>query len=240
MTMKTLGVIGGLGPMATARLMSRVIDMTDAEKDQEHLDVIVFNRPQVPDRTAHILDPEHTPSPLPSMQATAKTLEGLGAGVLCAPCVTAHCYYAQLAGTVQAPFLNMVTLTAGEIIAAGKKKPGILATTGTVHTGLFQSEFTRLGLEWAVPSEEGQKRVMSIIYDDIKTGRDPAPEKVRAVCEEMFSQGCDCVILGCTELSLIPKDMLPESGVADALDVLAKHCVLACGGSLRKEFKKLL
>ena len=81
--MKTLGIIGGLGPMATAYLLQLIIEMTDAKTDQEHLDVIVFDRPQVPDRTAHILDPEK-PSPLPSMTATAKTLEGLGQGA-CAP-----------------------------------------------------------------------------------------------------------------------------------------------------------
>ena len=105
--MKTLGIIGGLGPMATAYLLQLIIEMTDAKTDQEHLDVIVFDRPQVPDRTAHILDPEK-PSPLPSMTATAKTLEGLGAGCLCAPCVTSHYFYKELAGSVSSPFLNMV------------------------------------------------------------------------------------------------------------------------------------
>ncbi len=238
--MKTLGVIGGLGPMATARLLTRIIEMTDASCDQEHLDVIVFDRPQVPDRTAYLLDPEHSASPLPSMQNTARTLETLGAGVLCAPCVTAHCYFAELSGCVAVPFLNMVEETAAEILRFGKKKVGVLATSGTIHTRLFQQEFSRQGLSWAVPSQQGQATVMEVIYDEIKRGLTPDARKVSALCQEMAAQGCDCVVLGCTELSLIPKEMLPENGSVDAMDVLAKRCVTACGGRLRAEFDRLL
>ena len=238
--MKTLGVIGGLGPMATARLLTRVIEMTDAETDQEHLDVIVFNRPQVPDRTAYLLDPANHPSPLPSMQATAKTLESVGAQVLCAPCVTAHCYFSDLAGAVSVPFINMAEETAEALAAAGKKKIGILATSGTVKTGLFQQVFSRHGLDFAIPGDEGQKQVMEIIYDEVKAGLPVDAKKVEAVCAEMFALGCDCLVLGCTELSLIPKELLPEQRTLDALDVLAQRCVSVCGGALRKEFVNLL
>lgn len=237
--MKTLGIIGGLGPMASAYLLQLIIEMTDARTDQEHLDVIVFDRPDVPDRTAHILDPRK-PSPLPSMTATAQTLERLGAGVLCAPCVTSHYFYKELQDSVSVPFLNMVAETAEELKAAGKKRPGIMATTGTASTGLFQNAFSQAGLDAKLPSEEGQKLVMGLIYDDIKAGKPADPEKFRRVTEELCQLGCDCIVLGCTELSLIKKSAGLGPMYLDALEVLAKRAVIACGGPLKKEYEKLI
>ncbi len=237
--MKTLGIIGGLGPMATAYLLQLIIEMTDAKTDQEHLDVIVFDRPQVPDRTAHILDPSK-PSPLPSMEKTAQTLERLGAGVLCAPCVTSHYFYRELQGSVSVPFLNMVREAAAELKRAGKKRTGILATTGTVSTGLFQNAFADQGLEAVVPDEEGQALVMSIIYDEIKAGKPADPEKFRKVSQKLHAAGCDSIVLGCTELSLIKKSASLDRGYLDALEVLAKRCVQACGGSLKEKYASLI
>lgn len=242
--MKTLGILGGMGPMATAYLLQLIIQMTDAKTDQEHLDVIVWNHPQVPDRTAHILDPRK-PSPLPVLQHMAQTLEGMGAGVLCAPCVTSHYFFRELQGSVSVPFVHMVAETARELREAGKHKAGILATTGTAKTGLFQTALEQEGLSFALPSQTSQELVMSLIYDDIKAGKPADPEKFRIVSQELFSAGCDSVILGCTELSLVNKDLLlgqaPQgAGYLDALEVLSKRCVLACGAPLKKEYASLI
>lgn len=237
--MKTLGIIGGLGPMATAYLLQLIIEMTDAKTDQEHLDVIVFDRPSVPDRTAHILD-KTKPSPLPSMTATAKTLEQLGAGCLCAPCVTSHYFYKELSSSVSVPFLNMVEETAKELKTAGKQRPGILATTGTVSTGLFQKAFEKEGLQAVLPDEAGQALVMSLIYDDIKAGKPADPKKFQKVSEMLYSSGCDCIVLGCTELSLIKKSAGLDGRYLDALEVLAKRCVEECGAPLKAGYQKLL
>ena len=237
--MKTLGIIGGLGPMATAYLLQLIVEMTDAKTDQEHLDVIVFDRPNVPDRTAHILDPGK-PSPLPSMTATAQTLERLGAGCLCAPCVTSHYFYRELADSVSIPFLNMVEETAQELKNAGKKRPGILATTGTVSTGLFQTAFQNQGLTAVLPDEHGQQLVMSLIYDDIKAGKPADPEKFREVSKMLHRDGCDCIVLGCTELSLIKKSAGLGKDYLDALEVLSKRAVEVCGAPLKQKYKTLL
>lgn len=237
--METLGIIGGMGPMATAYLLELVIQMTDAKTDQEHLDVILFDRPQVPDRTAHILDPAK-PSPLPSMRDTAQTLERLGAGVICAPCVTSHCFYPELAASVSVPFLHMVEEAGRELLAAGKKRAGILATTGTVKMGLFQKALESAGVEWAIPGEAGQRLVMSLIYEDIKAGRPANMGKFQRASEELFDQGCDCLILGCTELSLVKRDIPLGHGYLDALEVLAKRCVQACGAPLQEVYHQLI
>ena len=105
--MKTLGIIGGMGPMATAYLLELIIRMTDAKTDQEHLNIMVFNNPQVPDRTSYILD-RTKPSPLPVLEGMAHSLETMGAQVLCAPCVTSHYFYQELSSSVSVPFLHMV------------------------------------------------------------------------------------------------------------------------------------
>lgn len=237
--MQTLGIIGGLGPMATAYLLQLIIEMTDAKTDQEHLDVIVFDRPSTPDRTAYLLD-RTKPSPLPSMTQTAKALEALGAGVLCAPCVTSHYFYNELSQSVNIPFLNMVEETARELKTAGRKKAGIMATTGTVRTRLFQNALEAAGLAAVTPDEEGQRLVMSLIYDDIKAGKPADPEKFRRVSEALYTAGCDCIVLGCTELSLVKKDAGLDKRYLDALEVLAKRCVERCGAPLKAEYERLI
>ena len=237
--MKTLGIIGGLGPMASAYLLRLIIEMTDAKTDQEHLDVILFDRPQVPDRTAYILD-RTKPSPLPSMRDTAQTLERLGARVICAPCVTSHYFYKELQKSVSVLFLTMVEEPDRELLSMGRKTVGILATTGTVSSGLFQTAFENLGLSALVPSEQGQALVMAMIYEEIKAGKAVDQEKLRAVSQELFGRGCDSLVLGCTELSLIKRDLPLGHGYLDALEVLSKRCVEACGAPLKPAYRQLL
>ena len=134
----------------------------------------------------------------------------------------------------------MVEEAGRELLAAGKKRAGILATTGTVRTRLFQDAFARLGLKAVVPDEEGQGYVMSLIYEDIKAGRPADPVKFQAVSEKLFAQGCDSIVLGCTELSLIKKATPLGHGYLDALEVLAKRCVQACGGPLKDACQNLI
>ena len=236
---KTLGIIGGMGPMATAYLLQLIIEMTDAKTDQEHLDVIVFNRPAVPDRTAYILD-NTKPSPLPVLRDAAQKLTGLGAGVLCAPCVTSHYFYEALSKGIPVPFVHMLRETAEELRRAGRRKTGVMATTGTVRMGLFQSALGEAGIEAQLPSPACQELVMSMIYDEIKAGKPASPEKFQAAEEELYAQGCDSIVLGCTELSLIKKSAPLGPGYLDALEVLSKRCVQLCGGALKPEYENLL
>lgn len=237
--MNSFGIIGGLGPMATAYLLELIIDMTDAKTDQEHLDAIIFNRPSVPDRTAYILDPTK-PSPVPMMTDMAKKLEALGVCAIGTPCVTAHSFHEELQKSVSVPFINMVQETASYLKQAGCKKAGIMATTGTVHNALFQKALTEAGLSYALPDESMQQNVMSLIYDCVKAGEPADMEKFRAVSDALRSEGCDAVILGCTELSIIKRDNAIGSGYLDALEVLARAAILACGKKLKPKYTSLL
>lgn len=237
--MNSFGIIGGLGPMATAYLLELIIDMTDAKTDQEHLDAIIFNRPSVPDRTAYILD-HSKPSPVPPMIDMAQKLETLGVCAIGTPCVTAHSFHEELQRSVNVPFINMVQETAAYLKNAGCKKAGIMATTGTVHNGLFQRALSEIGLSYALPDDAMQQYVMSLIYDCVKAGEPADMEKFRTVSDALRKEGCDAIILGCTELSIIKRDNAIGSGYLDALEVLAHAAILACGKKIKPKYISLL
>lgn len=237
--MQTLGIIGGLGPMATAYLLQLIIEMTDAKRDQDHLDVIVFNRPDVPDRTAYILD-NSQPSPAVSMTDTAKKLEALGASYLAAPCITSHYIFGEIQNNIGIPLINMVSETAAYLKKRGKRKTGIMATTGTITSGLFQNALESSGLIPVAPSETSQALIMQLIYDDIKAGNPADMAKFEAVSRELFANGCDSIILGCTELSLIKRDEKIGAGYIDALEVLSKRCIECCGKPVKAAYSFLI
>ena len=237
--MNSFGIIGGLGPMATAYLLQLIVDMTDAVTDQEHLDAIIFNRPTVPDRTAYILD-RTKPSPVPAMVDMARKLESLGVCAIGTPCVTAHSFHEELQRSVNVPFIHMVQETAAYLKAAGCRKAGIMATTGTVRMGLFQTALSENDLLYALPDEAMQQQVMSLIYDNVKAGRPADMDKFCAVSEALRAEGCDAIILGCTELSIIKRDNEIGSGYLDALEVLAHAAILACGKKIKPEYDSLL
>lgn len=177
---------------------------------------------------------------MPVLRDAAQKLTGLGAGVLCAPCVTSHYFYEALSGGIPVPFVHMLRETAEELRRAGRRKTGVMATTGTVRMGLFQSALGEAGIEAQLPSPACQELVMSMIYDEIKAGKPASPEKFQAAEEELYAQGCDSIVLGCTELSLIKKSAPLGPGYLDALEVLSKRCVQLCGGALKPEYENLL
>ena len=148
----TLGVIGGLGPMATARFMEMVIEMTEAVRDQDHIEMIIHNCPRIPDRTAYILgQSDETPADL--MVEIGQSLTGQGVCCIAIPCITAHYFYRELSEKISVPIINIIDETAGELVEHGVERVGILATDGTVKSGLFQNRFEELGLEALVPDD---------------------------------------------------------------------------------------
>ena len=233
--MNSFGIIGGLGPMATAYLLQLIVDMTDAKTDQEHLDAIIFNRPGVPDRTAYILDPTK-PSPVPIMVDMAQKLEALGVCAIGTPCVTAHSFHEALQSSVQVPFIHMVQETAAYLKSIGCKKAGIMATTGTVRMGLFQKVLKDVGIGCVLPDETMQQYVMSLIYDNVKAGLPADMEKFRTVSNALHAEGCDAIILGCTELPLAFDLLGLQNPHIDPTTELAKAAIQFCGYPLRTGF----
>ena len=211
MEKKILGVIGGLGPMATAYFLRLVTDMTDAQTDQEHIETVIVSRPATPDRTSYILG---------KSDYFQKELD-------------------QNLGKYQdAQFIDGLKETALFLSERGIKSCGIMATDGTIESKLFQNTFEKYGIKSLVPDNESQKLVMAIIYDYVKKGIRPRNEDFQKVYCRLKEAGAQVVLLGCTELSMIKRDLGVSSDVLDVLEVLARKSVIECG-SLKESYNNL-
>lgn len=225
---QTLGILGGLGPMATVYFYDMLVRHTKAACDQDHLDVIINSRASTPDRTSYILG-QSTENPFDIMARDAQRLVTFGADVLAIPCNTAHYFYDRLNETISVPILNMVEETVLEAKERGCRRVGILATSGTVQTGTYSRMCERHGLEFVCPDETHQQDLMNIIYGDIKQGKQPDMARFFAVADSLKRQGCTRVILGCTELSIIKKDEQLDAFYIDSMSVLAKNAITTFG-----------
>lgn len=229
---KIIGILGGMGPEATAELFCRIIRATPAKKDQSHLRVIIDNNPKIPDRTEAIVS--GGPSPLPAIVKTAKNLEKAGADFVVMPCNTAHYYFEDLKKSIGLPVLNMIELTA-EAIKKGfpnTKKVGIIATTGTVKTKIYDRALETIGVELIYPTEELQNKIMEAIYDNIKSGRIKEGKKIiLKVIGYLIQRGSNLVISGCTEVSLVLKNISLPVTIIDPLQILSEAAVAAALGN---------
>ena len=233
-----LGIIGGLGPMATAYFMELIISMTRADTDQEHIEMVILNRPQTPDRTGYILG-RSKENPIDDITDMGLFLKKSGADVLAIPCITAHYFHDELEEKLGMKVEHIIRETASYLKERGIRKCGIMATDGTVQSGLFQAELSRLGMETLVPGEEDQKKVMALIYEDVKAGRPIRTQFFEEVVSDLKARGAQVIILGCTELSMIKKDHPVPAGILDAMEVLAATVVKRCG-TLKDEYQELI
>ncbi|HEY8498235.1 MAG TPA: amino acid racemase [Limnochordales bacterium] len=229
--MKTIGILGGMGPEATADLFLRIIRLVPAARDQDHPRVIIDSNPQIPDRTAAIRG--EGPSPLPALVETARNLERAGAQLIAMPCNSAHAWYDPLAAAVGVPVLHMIRLTAQETArrVEGRGPVLLLATTGTVQSGLYQQACGELGLDVQVPAPDHQARVMEAIYL-VKAGKAATarPLALEVIAAESARLRPAAIILGCTELPLVVRPDDVEEPLVDSTDVLARAAVQAALG----------
>lgn len=220
--MGVVGILGGMGPEATCDLFMKIIRNTPAQKDQDHLRVIIDSNPKIPDRTAYILG--HGQDPRPLLIETAKNVEKAGASFIAIPCNTAHYFHKDIQENVSIPVLHMMDEVA-KYLDGRVKKVGILATTGTVRTGLYTKALAKVDIETVLPDEEDQRFVMESIYYVKAALLDKARDLILEQARKLEAQGCDAVIAGCTEIPLILKDGDLAVEVIDATDILAKACV---------------
>ncbi|MCX4304375.1 MAG: amino acid racemase [Acetatifactor sp.] len=236
--MKKLGVIGGLGPMATVYFLQLLTCMTQAETDQQHLEILVHSRPQIPDRTDFILG-KSSRDPFPEMTEVGRGLARQGAELLAMPCITAHYFQSRLEEAIGVPVINAIEETAACLREHQISRAGILATDGTIESGLFQEKFREYGIEAVIPGEESQTKVMHLIYRNVKAGREVEIPLFEQVSRELFRGGAQVILLGCTELSLIKRDYPLRSGYLDVMEVLARKAVLSCG-VLKEKYHELI
>lgn len=224
--MKVIGILGGLGPEATAELFFRIIKITPAKRDQDHIPIIIFNNPKVPDRTAAILYGGE--NPLIELIKTAQKLEKAGVDFIIMPCNTAHYYYDELKSSVKIPFLNMIELTVKRIVRIypNIKSVGLIATTGTIKSGLYQRYFDNYGIKAIIPSDEDQEVVMRGIYNGVKAGNlNLGRNLLLKVANKLIGMGAELIILGCTEVSIAIKSEDLSIPIIDPLQVLAEEAV---------------
>ena len=227
MSNKKLGVIGGMGPMATSMFFERVINRTVATRDQEHIDMVILNHATMPDRTEAILSGNHELF-LNSIQKDFETLALIGVDHIAIPCNTSHFFMEKMLQMTQIPIIDMVKETALEIrVRFGEgAKVGILATDGTIRTGTYEHACLSNGLNFVKPSTADQEVVMKLIYA-IKSDLPIDVAAFEEIIEKLLNtEKCTCVILACTELSLLNLSAHLTPKLIDAMDVLVKKSIL--------------
>ena len=228
---KIVGIVGGMGPECAADLLHRITELTVVRREQDHLHVVLDSNPEIPDRTRAILDGGE--SPLPELLRSVARLETAGAELIGIACNTAHYWYDQIRSAAKVPILNMVELAVEE--AARRARPGeavgLLATTGTVRTGLYEKALAGAGRRTLVPDDVDQARLMECIYGErgIKMGH---ADENRSAIEEIWSRlserGAAVAIAGCTEV-MLPFRRECSLPLVDPIAVLAGRLVELAG-----------
>lgn len=224
---RMIGILGGMGPAATADFYQKIIQATPAKTDQEHLKVLIFSNPQVPDRTAAIRG--EGPDPLPVLVASAEVLIQGGADFITIPCVTAHYFYDTLQRAVSVPILHLIGETVTAVLAeySGLRRLGLLATTGTLESRLFEGYFEPRGFSILTPDPAVQaSAVMEAVYA-IKHGEplERPRHLIRDAAEHLRVRGAQAIIAGCTEVPLVLQDGDLPVPVIDPTWILAQAAV---------------
>ena len=234
MNHKTIGIIGGMGPLATADLFRKIVLNTDAPNDQEHLRVLIDNNTAIPDRTSALL--RGGENPVPQMVKSARLLEQMGAELLLIPCNTAHCFHKAVQQSVAVPVLHMIQVTAKVLKDQGVDTVGLLATDGTVRCGLYERVCAEYGITTLCPEEAEQKAVMDLIYNGVKAGRaDYDASTVQETIKHLLQRGAKAIILGCTELPLAVTMYGLKAPFVDPTLELARAAIVAANGICVKE-----
>ena len=228
--MKTIGIIGGMGPLATADLFNKIVSLTEAGGDNDHIHIIIDNNTEIPDRTDYIMNDGANPEK--HLIKSALKLEIMGADVLIMPCNTAHFFYNRIIQYINIPFINMIEETAKEIVKSYKEKykVGLLATEGVYNAGVYDKIFRKYSIDMVKPSAEQQKQITNIIYS-IKAGKKYIDTtSFKKVMSQMKSQGAETFILGCTELPIAFQLFGIDEKCIDPTKILACSAIDFVGG----------
>lgn len=221
---KSIGIIGGMGALATCDLFKKIIDMTDAKSDQEHIHVYIDCNTHIPDRTKAIL--AGGADPVPELVRSGLRLEAMGADVLVMPCNTAHYFYDQIVPFFAIPLLNMLEETAKEIKKRKLSKIGLLATDGTIQSGVYHQALEALGIDVVIPSPIKQASVMDIIYNGVKASNlNINLADFYGTLDELSAKGAEALVLGCTELPVAFQMFQINRPAIDPTTVLAAAAI---------------
>ncbi len=230
--MKTIGIIGGMGPLATVDLYSRIVKRTKASKDQEHIHVLIDSNTNIPDRTKAILGGGLDPTI--ELIKSAKRLEQAGADFLIMPCNTAHFFIDKIKVSVNIPFINMLEETVKYTYNKYGKDTvvGIMATDGTIKSKIYENYYNNFGIKTVVP-EKTQHKIMNFIYDIIKSGKYEEGTNLFFECvNELKDMGAEAFLLGCTELSSAQYLYKINGPYINPMEVITESSIINAGGEL--------
>lgn len=203
---KTIGILGGMGPLATIDLFEKIVQHTPANNDQEHHRMVIYNNPKIPSRIEAIV--EQKEDPLPEMIRSARLLEAAGVDFIVIPCNTAHFWYEKLQAEVKVPILHMIENTATVIQESYLELANqilLLSTTATLQQGLYQKAFHAKGMHLTIPKQDEQQIVAAAI-NEVKASRIQSNSQIGALNQMLAryrSKGIVAVLGGCTEIPLL-------------------------------------
>lgn len=231
---KTLGIIGGMGPLATVTLFNKIVLNTEAQNDQEHIHILIDNNTNIPDRTEFLVGTGLVGTdkdPTEELIKSAIRLEEAGADFLIMPCNTAHYFYQIIKRKINIDFLNMIeeTVKTIQLNYPNTEKVGLLATDGTIGTKIYDMYFNKQNIQVLSPEEDTQRSIMDIIYGIKKGKRDIPIDAVYEAVDKFRSMGVDVFILGCTELSVANEMYNFQGNFVDALNVIAERAIKFAG-----------
>jgi aspartate racemase len=234
-----LGIIGGLGPLATAYYYELLTTMSEVSHDQDHLEIVIHSCPQIPDRTKYILNHEEE-NPLDMMIEVAQGLENQGVDLIGIPCITASYFHTELSHEIHIPIIHLIEEVCDYLQRNHIECVGIMATDGTIEAHLFQDELEKRHIRYVIPYQETQKDVMHLIYQDIKLGHEIEMDRFQRVSDELFDKGAQVIILGCTELPIIKKEKHLDERYLDVLEILAAVSLQRCQMKIKDEYRYLI
>ena len=223
---KILGILGGMGPLATVDFLQKLIEETPAQRDQDHIPVIVYSVPQIPDRPPAIVGSGE--SPLPHMLRGVQTLRSAGAAAVAIACNTAHYWYDELASQGGLPILHIADAACAALGDPPLRRVGLMATDGTVAAGFYQSRLQARGIECLLNDADEQRTLVLPAINCVKrTDLAQAHALASRAAQNLLDRGAQAIIMGCTEIPLaIEYEASPQSArCIDATRALARACV---------------
>ena len=224
---RVLGVLGGMGPLASAQFMVRLTMLTPATRDQDHIPTVLWSDPRVPDRTIGTL--AGGTDPLPWLLRGIKGLRRAGCGAIAIPCNTAHRWYDAMREAASLPILHIVDAAAAELrrTGIGNGMIGVMGTQATLTMRLYQDRLGALGWDCIVPSRDEMERLVSPAIALVKANRvAEAYAPLAEAVEDLAARGAAAVVLGCTEIPLgIQAGASPSVPMVDTIDALARAAI---------------
>ncbi len=222
---RKLGILGGMGPLATVEFMQKIISRTPAHNDQQHIPMLVSNNPQIPDRTAYLIS--NGEDPYPALKQGMEQLQQAGAECIVMPCNTAHYWYTRLSNSCNVHTISIIDSVVDEAKHRSYRTVGLLATTATMMAGMYQTKLAQQQINAIETTDSEQQAIMNGIYA-VKAGNvEDGKKLMQPVFEAMLDRGAEAVIFGCTEIpvALAEQTISQPQHCLDSLDILAEQCV---------------